>query len=228
MEQEWSRDDEWVDWRGKQYSGWREWLYVVSPVPSSAAPRKPLPGSTVAGSSFHGCSRDEGNAGMTVDDFVRTTNDYILDEIRKIRDKLEKAGITTDDSKGGGRGSSHRSVRGNSLSDFTPQEQRDRLLLLIENEHLLLNREEAIAIRLYTGPAYQPLNTFLRELAKVGKDWRVKLAKNRALSYSSTCKFLVDGLRKLVRVNRFVAKHAHKTHCIQHAARSTQHAARST
>merc|ERR1711939_658711 len=60
---------------------------------------------------------------------------------------------------------------------------------------------EVLAIRLYTGPGYLPLNTFLRELAKLGAAFRKKIAGMHELSYSSTVKHLINGLRKLVRVN---------------------------
>jgi hypothetical protein len=67
---------------------------------------------------------------------------------------------------------------------------------------LLLNEEECIAIRLYTGPAYVPINTFLREVNKMGRAWRAKTSHLTELSYSSTVAHLTTGLCKLVRVNR--------------------------
>ena len=58
-----------------------------------------------------------------------------------------------------------------------------------------------LAIRLYTGPAYQPLNLFLREVSKLGADWRRRLARSHQFSYAATVKHLSDGLRKLARVS---------------------------
>jgi hypothetical protein len=58
-----------------------------------------------------------------------------------------------------------------------------------------------VAIRMYTGPAYDPINKFLREVAKVGQDWRRRLSRMHQLTYSSTVLHLTNGLRKLVRVN---------------------------
>jgi hypothetical protein len=74
-------------------------------------------------------------------------------------------------------------------------------LCLDEHEIPVLTLPEVIAIRLYTGPAYQPLNSFLREVAKVGPAWRKKLSQMHQLTYSSTVLHLANGLRKLVRMN---------------------------
>jgi hypothetical protein len=67
----------------------------------------------------------------------------------------------------------------------------------------LLSWEEVASICLYTGPAYVPLNNFLREVGDegAGPNWRKKLPHMHQLSYSSTVGFLISGLRKLVRVN---------------------------
>jgi hypothetical protein len=73
-------------------------------------------------------------------------------------------------------------------------------LLKLDNAPLL-TRSEVINIGLYTGPGYVPLNTFLREVAKMGPEWRKKLSHMHQLSFSSTVGCLVNGLRKLVRVN---------------------------
>jgi hypothetical protein len=51
-----------------------------------------------------------------------------------------------------------------------------------------------------------PLNTFLREVAKVGVGWRKKLSRMHQLTYASTVGHLTNGLRKLVRVNDKVSE----------------------
>lgn len=63
-----------------------------------------------------------------------------------------------------------------------------------------LTLSEVLAIRLYTGPGYTPINSFLREVAKLGSGWRAKIAHMHQLSYSATVWHLTNGLRKLVRV----------------------------
>jgi hypothetical protein len=65
----------------------------------------------------------------------------------------------------------------------------------------LLNKNEVIGLRLYTGPAYVPINVFLREVAKVGAEWRKKLARSHKLTYAAIVGHIFSALRKLVRVN---------------------------
>jgi hypothetical protein len=61
---------------------------------------------------------------------------------------------------------------------------------------------QIIALRLYTGPAYVPINVFLREVAKLGPDWRRKVARWHRTTYAATVSHLYSALRKLVRVNQ--------------------------
>ena len=147
MEQEFSRDDRWIDWQGKTFSAWRQWEYVTNPVPHPEDVQR-SEGSGIG-------SRDAGRDGFTVGTFVDRVNAHV-------KMKAEKMRLAT-----------------------VP----------------LLSWEEVVSIRLYTGPAYVPLNNFLREVAKVGPNWRKKLSHVHQLSYSSTVGFLISGLRKLVRVN---------------------------
>jgi hypothetical protein len=69
----------------------------------------------------------------------------------------------------------------------------------------MLTREEVLAIRLYTGPCYQPINNFLREVSKLGPDWRHQLAVSHQHTYTATVRHLCNGLRKLVRVGTDVS-----------------------
>jgi hypothetical protein len=144
MEQEWARNDEWKDWRGREYSGWREWKYVINAVGADKKQQQEGIGG-----------RDEGHDSFTLQTFVDVINTHVQEKAKKL--KLENV----------------------------PQ----------------LTRSEVIAIRLYTGPGYIPLNTFLREVAKVGVAWRKKLSRMHSLTFSSTVAHLTNGLRKLVRVN---------------------------
>jgi hypothetical protein len=64
-----------------------------------------------------------------------------------------------------------------------------------------LNAQEVIAIRLYTGPGFQPINEFLRETFKLSTSWRRKIAGDHTYTYAKTVCHLSDGLRKLARVN---------------------------
>ena len=62
----------------------------------------------------------------------------------------------------------------------------------------LLTTNEVISLRLYTGPAYAPINVFLREVAKVGPEWRRQLARYHKLTYAAT----VGHLYRCVRSDR--------------------------
>jgi hypothetical protein len=148
MEQEFSRNDTWTDWKGQTYSAWGEWEYVT----------KPVEGGGKEGSGFGG--RDEGmpdRTGWEPAKFLEVANAAICQG-------AEERGLT---------------------HGMAP----------------LMVLAEVIAIRLYTGPAYQPINKFLREVNKVGADWRKKLSHFHQLTYSSTVFHLTNGIRKLVRVN---------------------------
>jgi hypothetical protein len=147
MQQEWARDDKWTDWQGKGFSGWREWEYVINPVPHPEDVQR-KEGSGVG-------TRDADRDGFSVQAFVDQVNGHVTAKSETMR------------------------------LDVAP----------------LLIWAEVVAIRLYTGPAYVPLNNFLREVSKVGPDWRKKLSRMHQLSYSSTVGHLINGLRKLVRVN---------------------------
>jgi hypothetical protein len=56
-------------------------------------------------------------------------------------------------------------------------------------------------LRSVQGPAYQPLNEFLREVSKLGASWRRQLARSHQFSYAATVRHLSNGLRKLARMN---------------------------
>jgi hypothetical protein len=60
--------------------------------------------------------------------------------------------------------------------------------------------DEALAVRLYSGPAFQPINTFLRQLAALSGEHRVALARHPGLSFAATCRHLSAAVRKLAAV----------------------------
>ena len=60
--------------------------------------------------------------------------------------------------------------------------------------------DEVLAVRLYSGPSYQPLNTFLRQLAAVRGDYRLHLARAAAVTFTATIAHLCRAVRKLAAV----------------------------
>ena len=55
-------------------------------------------------------------------------------------------------------------------------------------------------MRLYSGPAYQPLNTFLRQIAPLTDDFRRKVAQHPDLTFSATVGHICRAIRKLAAV----------------------------
>ena len=147
MQQEWARNDKWVDWTGQEHSGWEQFRYVTGVAVTDLPP-----GADGA--------RDKGHEGWTAARY--------LDEINAAL-----------------RACAMKAAKGEAAAELT------------------LN--EMLAIRLYTGPAYQPLNVFLREVSKLGADWRRRLARSHQFSYAATVRHLSDGLRKLARMSTEVS-----------------------
>jgi len=64
----------------------------------------------------------------------------------------------------------------------------------------LLSRDEVLAVRLYSGPAYQPINSYLRQVAALQGRHRAALASDPALTFAQTCRHLAAAVRKLAAV----------------------------
>ena len=64
----------------------------------------------------------------------------------------------------------------------------------------LLTLDEVLAVRLYTGPAFQPLNQWLRNVGKLDPSLRRAMATDVSLTYAATTKHLVSAIRKIARV----------------------------
>jgi hypothetical protein len=176
MEQEFCmRDEHWTDGGGRERSAQEEYDYVVN-------------GKAVASLGAMRCGdqdqgRDTGHSGWTIVRYVEETNKYVA------------AAYKAKHKKSSGKGSS-----GARRADAAVQ-RRKRLAAAQGDGPPVLTREEVIGIRLYTGPAYQPLNTFMREVAKVGEGWRRVLARYHRLTYAATAGHICSGLRKLASVN---------------------------
>jgi hypothetical protein len=67
-------------------------------------------------------------------------------------------------------------------------------------EAAYLTREEVLAIRLYSGPCYGPINTFLRQVAACTGKHRHALATHPLYSFAATCRHLTSAVRKLAAV----------------------------
>jgi hypothetical protein len=184
MEEEFLRDDIWKDHAGRERSAREEWLYVTEGEAVESL------GDTRRGKDDEG--RDIGHSGWSLADFVRETNAYVDTALAAITDPQQQLPSSNF--------ASNQRLRAATTAvpyhDRRASSTRD---VPLAPPHLA--REEVIAIRLYTGPAYQPINTFMREVAKIGVTWRKVLARYYTLTYAATAAHLCSGLRKLVTVN---------------------------
>jgi hypothetical protein len=70
MEQEWTRNDKWVDWKGDSFSALSEFQYATTPVPAV----QPLGKE----------KRDVGHAGWSVADFRTKLNEQLQQQAQKL------------------------------------------------------------------------------------------------------------------------------------------------
>jgi hypothetical protein len=70
----------------------------------------------------------------------------------------------------------------------------------LPEEYAFLTESEVIAIRLYSGPAYQPINGFLRAIGCITGAFRTALATHPALTFAATVSHVCSGIRKLAAV----------------------------
>ena len=72
--------------------------------------------------------------------------------------------------------------------------------IALPEEECELTRDEVIAVRLYSGPAFQPINEFLRQVGKLTGDYRQAIANSPSLTFSATVGHLSSAVRKLAAV----------------------------
>jgi len=65
------------------------------------------------------------------------------------------------------------------------------------NDSHLITQDEVLAVRLYTGPGYQPINDFLRQISHLSGHMRRALAKSPALTFAATVGHICHAIRKL-------------------------------
>jgi len=86
------------------------------------------------------------------------------------------------------------------MNDFIMERRRTgRGTSLLESD-ALLTIEEVLSIRLYSGPCFEPINTFLRQISQLTGDYRVQLAQHAGLTFATTTRHIIDGIRKLAAV----------------------------
>ena len=68
-------------------------------------------------------------------------------------------------------------------------------------EHAKMTLDELLAVRLYTGPGYEPINDFLRQVEKLSGAFRTRVAKSAAFTFAATVKHLCHAIRKLAAIS---------------------------
>ena len=182
MREEFERPIRWVDWRGMEYDLTTEWWYVTG-----TAARRDSDGDDPTP------ARDANNEGMSPHDFMQRANDVIAR-----RRFWQRGGVRLNLSVGAGGAVSARCELGETLDAEGQEAAIDadgNILLPAKDAYLKL--EEVLAVRLYTGPSYQPINAFLRTVGALRGEQRQALANDVDTTFTATCKHLCRAIRKL-------------------------------
>lgn len=83
---------------------------------------------------------------------------------------------------------------------FIRQRRDSGLGTLLAADHAFLSLDEVLAVRLYSGPAYQPINTFLRQISSLTDAFRAQVAQHPLLSFAATVGHICRAIRKLAAV----------------------------
>jgi len=70
----------------------------------------------------------------------------------------------------------------------------------LPESYALLTLDEVLAVRLYSGPAYQVLNGFLRQVSHLSGDFRKVAGKDVRLTFAATVGHLCHAIRKIAAV----------------------------
>jgi hypothetical protein len=94
----------------------------------------------------------------------------------------------------------------------TPQQFQDEVNVLIRRrraeghgvalgeQDAFFTLDEVLAVRLYSGPSYQPINAFLRAVATLRGDFRTSLAAHAGLTFAATVRCIIQAIRKLAAI----------------------------
>ena len=174
---------QWVDYAGRAHTSRECWEYVTGP-----ARRK------------EGCTpgvRDAENEGKTPDDFLRDANVFIA--ARRWRQRALGSDAPDASSSSADDDMCERPAPASPSSAAAPRAAAKPTSMMAD-EHALLTLDEVLAVRLYSGPAFQPLNSFLRQIATLHGATRTELARHSALTFAATVGHVCSAIRKLAAV----------------------------
>jgi len=72
--------------------------------------------------------------------------------------------------------------------------------LQLPEAHAFLSLDEVVAVRMYSGPAYQPINEFLRAVGQLQGVYRERLIHDVATSFAATVGQICNAIRKLAAI----------------------------
>jgi hypothetical protein len=86
------------------------------------------------------------------------------------------------------------------VNDFIRDRRAEGRGTILPESYAFLTMEELLSARLYSGPAYDPLNKFLRAVAAVSGQFRTAMARDPQLSFAATIGHLCHAIRKVAAV----------------------------
>ena len=179
MQQEFARSDAWVDWKGAHYTVRQEWDAHAHETCTC---------------TFH-MKHAHAHAHETC-----TCTCQVRQEWAYVTGRAH----TRERCTPGTRDATHD---GKTVEQFVSEvngfihERREKGHgTLLPEASAFLTTDEVLAVRLYSGPAYQPINTFLRQIASLNADFRSRVARDPALTFAATCRHIAAAIRKLAAV----------------------------
>ena len=84
------------------------------------------------------------------------------------------------------------------IKDWIRARRRQGYGINLPEKYAFLSLDEVLAIRLYSGPAYQPINTFLRAFSFLKEhSFRKEMGSHAGLTFAATVRHIIHGIRKL-------------------------------
>jgi len=77
---------------------------------------------------------------------------------------------------------------------------RHGIMLMLPEDYAFLSIEEVLAIRLYTGPCYEVLNDFLRQVSRLHGDIRRDVIRSPMRTFAATIGHICTAIRKLAAI----------------------------
>ena len=104
---------------------------------------------------------------------------------------------TRDEGNGGRTPDDFLKIVNKFIQDRRAEDRRAEKRIRLAESDGLLTRDEVLAIRLYSGPAYQPINDFLRQISALSGRYRTEVAEHAGITFTATVRHIVWGIRKL-------------------------------